>query len=447
MNSNIKMKQFENLQKELPKFPQMWYQEDVIKWLELIGMIQYKEKFEEMRIDGLIIFDLDENDLKHELGITKKLHLKKIVKCLVILREYENYLINLEKQKIESIIFSEDKKKNEIEESLEEIKSIEELTARDEKNEVNKIKNDNNDNEVKVIIKSIDSSNEFEYQLKNTCTTVGRHSSNDIVIYDETISRFHAKIYKVRNKFYIKDQGSTVGTFLKIQEKIKLEKNLIFEIGSFQFKVNKIIINNSAHLDVKIKESYVEISLYQNLDDSILENPIEQEVYNYLLKSGDTIGRKNNNIVAFPSDLHMSNVHSKIEFSGHCFYIEDLISTNGTWLRISPEFQKSQKVLLNNEDVFKIGNNTLYQITQKIVTKNKEVSFEREDFEISEIEEADENINEIFNNLCRICKKTEKNCLIMPCKHNILCIDCSDQLEICPYCQNKILEIIKIFKS
>lgn len=41
-----------------------------------------------MRIDGLMIFELEEQDIEQELKINIKLHRRKIVKALELLKEY-----------------------------------------------------------------------------------------------------------------------------------------------------------------------------------------------------------------------------------------------------------------------------------------------------------------------------------------------------------------------
>lgn len=44
----------------------------------------------------------------------------------------------------------------------------------------------------------------------------------------------------------------------------------------------------------------------------------------------------------------MSGMHCKITFINGRFYIEDYGSTNGTWMRISPEFTISKEIELFN---------------------------------------------------------------------------------------------------
>ena len=49
---------------------------------------------------------------------------------------------------------------------------------------------------------------------------------------------------------------------------------------------------------------------------------------------------------------------------------------------------------------------------------------------------------------CTICKVTEKNCIFLPCKHNICCLKCAQMNEIshCTVCGSTVNDIMKIFK-
>lgn len=44
--------------------------------------------------------------------------------------------------------------------------------------------------------------------------TIGRDSTNDVVIDNKLASRHHALIQKIKNAYFIKDEGSTNGTFV-----------------------------------------------------------------------------------------------------------------------------------------------------------------------------------------------------------------------------------------
>lgn len=53
----------------------------------------------------------------------------------------------------------------------------------------------------------------------------------------------------------------------------------------------------------------------------------------------------------------------------------------------------------------------------------------------------------VDESVCRICKKSENDCLFLPCSHNICCMQCSLELDDnCPECSHQIGEKIKIHK-
>ena len=54
------------------------------------------------------------------------------------------------------------------------------------------------------------------YCIKESGGKIGRHSSNQILILEESISRYHAEIQFKNGEFYLQDIGSTTGTFIKV---------------------------------------------------------------------------------------------------------------------------------------------------------------------------------------------------------------------------------------
>jgi hypothetical protein len=85
---------FSKLSEHIPREPEAWSCEDVSQWLRLIEMSQYIQNFRDMSIDGWLIFEIDEEDLVNDLKISKKLHRKKIMKGIKILKEYKTYVHN-----------------------------------------------------------------------------------------------------------------------------------------------------------------------------------------------------------------------------------------------------------------------------------------------------------------------------------------------------------------
>lgn len=68
--------------------------------------------------------------------------------------------------------------------------------------------------------------------------TIGRASDNTIVVDNKLTSRYHAVIQKIKEDYYLKDEGSTNGTFLN-GEKIPEGKYLKLRTG------DKVTIGNS----------------------------------------------------------------------------------------------------------------------------------------------------------------------------------------------------------
>jgi pSer/pThr/pTyr-binding forkhead associated (FHA) protein len=71
-----------------------------------------------------------------------------------------------------------------------------------------------------------------------------------------------------------------------------------------------------------------------NLTLQIIEGPAANTVIE-IPKQKVTVGRKSNNLLNFPDDQHLSNVHSTISYMDGKYYIEDMETTNGTWERLS----------------------------------------------------------------------------------------------------------------
>ena len=234
------------------------------------------------------------------------------------------------------------------------------------------------------------------------------------------------------NMFYLKDIGSTTGTFIKIEEPMELKENMIIEIGSYQLQVKQISLQYSIQNAIDEENSKIILEIYESPEDS--------NDRTFILTNESSIGRKNNNTLCFSEDLHMSNLHCKINLIGDRFMFEDMASTNGSWLRLSLEGSQSEPFKLKDETIFKIGNSAMYQVHFPI--KPKVINPE-----MNTIISKDTNNNPIDNPKCVICWDNEKDCLIMPCRHNASCIKCTKVLKNCPICRNPLKNIIKIYKS
>lgn len=51
------------------------------------------------------------------------------------------------------------------------------------------------------------------------------------------------------------------------------------------------------------------------------------------------IGRKSTNHISFPQDITLSNLHARLTYSEMSWCLEDLATTNGTWLQLDKEIR------------------------------------------------------------------------------------------------------------
>ena len=79
------------------------------------------------------------------------------------------------------------------------------------------------------------------YLIGEQGARLGRHSaSNDIVISESFVSRKHCEITHQNGNFYLRDLGSTTGSFLMTRDKVTLKEGMMFQMGLSEFKVTML---------------------------------------------------------------------------------------------------------------------------------------------------------------------------------------------------------------
>ncbi len=46
--------------------------------------------------------------------------------------------------------------------------------------------------------------------------------------------------------------------------------------------------------------------------------------------------------------------------------------------------------------------------------------------------------------LCVVCMETERNTVMVPCGHLVLCEGCSKGITVCPMCRDEVVEFIPL---
>ncbi|MBK8023258.1 MAG: FHA domain-containing protein [Chloroflexi bacterium] len=76
----------------------------------------------------------------------------------------------------------------------------------------------------------------YVYNVEGDTIRIGRDLSNDIVIQDPEVSRFHVRLTRTRRGYVAEDQGSTNGSFINsaaLREPRTLVTNDVLRLGSF----------------------------------------------------------------------------------------------------------------------------------------------------------------------------------------------------------------------
>lgn len=114
---------------------------------------------------------------------------------------------------------------------------------------------------------------EVKQKIDKDVITLGRRTENDIVFYDNHVSRFHAEIVRRGNKYYIVDKNSTFGTFVN-ETRVK-EKELNYG--------DKVRIGRTVFTFIDEKSDAIpEISIWQEETSAAIRK--FRELHNELLK-------------------------------------------------------------------------------------------------------------------------------------------------------------------
>ncbi len=192
-------------------------------------------------------------------------------------------------------------------------------------------------------------SNSAAQMINNkTSYTVGRDKSNDIVIDVPVVSSQHLRIEQKNGKWYFYDLNSSNGTYYNSPHNPVsfgvLNDNEIIYLGNYKILTNNILKFLSSERDQKIKRL--------NITKNIV-----------------IMGRDSNAdfCISHPS---VSSHHAKITKTGNGYELEDLNSTNGTYVN---GLRVKRKSIVNFGDEIQLGiksfilnfNNNQVSIVQK----------------------------------------------------------------------------------
>eukprot|EP00828_Plagiopyla_frontata_P027466 TRINITY_DN35672_c0_g1_i1.p1 TRINITY_DN35672_c0_g1~~TRINITY_DN35672_c0_g1_i1.p1 ORF type:complete len:209 (+),score=40.74 TRINITY_DN35672_c0_g1_i1:320-946(+) len=205
--------------------------------------------------------------------------------------------------------------------------------------------------------------------------------------------------------------NTIAGTFVKVTNCLEVQVGMVFEIGSHFFQILDCQQTDKFKLFIEIFDDFS----YTKKMNFTLDND----------GSSIGIGRLNSNEICFTNDKQLSQNHSRFIKQNSRLFIEDVGSTNGTWYCIGRSEQKYA-------ETYKITDNVIIKLGQACQIKAM----------LKQNEKAQSNEQQ---QLCCICLEQPKNAVLMPCRHNAICMECANKVKLCPMCQEKIVEIVKIY--
>lgn len=158
----------------------------------------------------------------------------------------------------------------------------------------------------------------------------------------------------------------------------------------------------------------------------------------------------------------MSNFHAKITHENEIenergnYFLEDVGSTNRTWLRLSAEGQMSVQYKLEVCDIIKIGSTVflVQQITRvsnsgnmPIINPSHRGILNDPDPISDQVSVSDDSVSQSGAELCKICFAKKSNIALIPCGHSTFCRECAMKFDNeCPVCRTVITGKIKLYK-
>jgi len=201
------------------------------------------------------------------------------------------------------------------------------------------------------------------YNITKEQLTMGRSSTNDIVLYDQGVSRQHARLCRVQDGFEVEDLGSTNGTWVKGEsiERAPVQMGQPIRIANTILRLQEGALPTPEEtnpqtvdeLTVVLASSAMRMELPDLSKPRLVVHTPWRTWETTLTDEATTIGRQSTCQI-FLHDKSVSRQHARITREGDGFVLTDLGSRNGTFM----DDQRIERHTLRPGDSFQIGSAT-----------------------------------------------------------------------------------------
>jgi pSer/pThr/pTyr-binding forkhead associated (FHA) protein len=193
------------------------------------------------------------------------------------------------------------------------------------------------------------------FSLGHNETTIGRSHPAPLFAEDPFLSPRHATFYFVKGQLFARDEGSLNGVFVRIKAEVELFHGDYFRIGQQLLRFEEMAQvrpvmpgagDGTMVMGSPLRGAWGRLSSIVALNTPatvwVLRRPEEQ------------LGRERGDIT-FPEDGFVSGAHCKLAARDSRFFLQDLGSTNGSYLRVKAEGILSQgDLILLGQQLFRV---------------------------------------------------------------------------------------------
>lgn len=173
--------------------------------------------------------------------------------------------------------------------------------------------------------------------------TVGRHPANDLVLQDEKVSRTHARIIRTPEGYIIEDLKSANGSFVN-------ERKITRQV----LKDGDEIRVGDTRLRFQVTERERRPFFVRRRAGLLVVGPAGRTTFVGFRRDMLTIGRDPSNILVLP-DKKASKHHARVMRAPEGYVVEDLESTNGTFVN----GERVDRKVLRDGDEIRVGDTSL----------------------------------------------------------------------------------------
>jgi len=179
---------------------------------------------------------------------------------------------------------------------------------------------------------------------------------------DAMVAPQHARFTQLGDGVYVEDLGSPRGVFLGLRGPYRLRDGDTILIGQQRLRLVLEAAGVPPASDVSSSATAVMAAspgIGKSLASLVRLNSNGQEDGRYLVDEAEISLGRAKGTHTFPDDLYLSTAHARIIAKGDQYWVEDLGSTNGTFVRIR------KRVLTHDGDTLLIGKQLLRVLAQQ----------------------------------------------------------------------------------